>query len=83
MSFNSKDDVLQPVHSFFHCSFQLAYPKVFFSHVTFNNPRLALNVLALEHDEARLRQKLDRAEKIIEAQKKLCDLLGLPKAEEA
>jgi transposase-like protein len=40
-------------------------------------------IQALEHDVARLRQKLDRAEKIIEAQKKLCDLLGLPKAEEA
>ena len=40
-------------------------------------------IQALEHDAARLRQKLDRAEKIIEAQKKLCDLLGLPKAEEA
>ena len=37
----------------------------------------------LERDVARLRQKLERAEQIIEAQKKLCDLLGLPKAEEA
>jgi hypothetical protein len=31
---------------------------------------------------ARLRQQIDRAEQIIEAQKKLCDLLGLPKAGE-
>ncbi len=37
----------------------------------------------LERDVARLRQKLDRAEQIIEAQKKLCDLLGLSKAEGA
>ena len=40
-------------------------------------------VEALERDVARLRQQLDRAEQIIEAQKKLCDLLGLPKAGEA
>jgi transposase-like protein len=39
-------------------------------------------VEALERDVARLRQQLDRAEQIIEAQKKLCDLLGLPKAGE-
>jgi transposase len=39
-------------------------------------------VAALEHDVARLRQKLTRAEQIIEAQKKLCDLLGLPTAED-
>jgi transposase len=38
---------------------------------------------ALERDVTRLRQQLDRAEQIIEAQKKLCDLLGLPKAGEA
>jgi len=38
---------------------------------------------ALERDVARLRQQLARAEQIIEAQKKLCDLLGLPRAEEA
>ena len=38
---------------------------------------------ALERDVARLRQQLARAEQIIEAQKKLCDLLGLPKAVEA
>lgn len=37
----------------------------------------------LERDVARLRRKLGRAEQIIEAQKKLCDLLGLPTAEEA
>jgi transposase-like protein len=36
----------------------------------------------LERDLTRLRQKLDRAEQIIEVQKKLCDLLGLPTAEE-
>lgn len=39
-------------------------------------------VLALRQENARLRQKLGRAEQIIEAQKKLCDLLGLPRAEE-
>jgi transposase len=38
---------------------------------------------ALERDVARLRQQLARAEQIIEAQKKLCDLLGLPTAVEA
>jgi transposase-like protein len=37
---------------------------------------------ALERDVARLRQQLDRAKQIIEAPKKLCDLLGLPTAEE-
>ena len=36
----------------------------------------------MEQENARLRQKLGRAEQIIEAQKKLCDLLGLPPAEE-
>ena len=35
-------------------------------------------VEALERDVARLRQQLERAEQIIDAQKKLCDLLGLP-----
>lgn len=35
---------------------------------------------ALERDVARLRQQLERAEQIIAAQKKLCDLLGLPRA---
>jgi transposase-like protein len=43
----------------------------------------ARKIEVLEHDVARLRRKLERAEQIIEAQKKLCDLLGLPKAEEA
>lgn len=43
----------------------------------------ARKVEVLERDVARLRQKIERAEQIIEAQKKLCDLLGLPKAEEA
>ena len=42
----------------------------------------ARKIEVLERDVARLRQKLERAEQIIEAQKKLCDLLGLPKAEE-
>lgn len=35
-------------------------------------------VEALEREVGRLRQKLGRAEQIIEAQKKLCELLGLP-----
>ncbi len=39
-----------------------------------------VNVLELEC--AKLRKKLERAEHIIHAQKKLCDLLGLPTAEE-
>ena len=43
----------------------------------------ARKVEVLERDVARLRRKLERAEQIIEAQKKLCDLLGLPKVEEA
>ena len=42
----------------------------------------AHKIEGLERDVARLRQKLEHAEQIIEAQKKLCDLLGLPKAEE-
>ena len=37
---------------------------------------------ALEREVARLRHKLERAEQIIEAQKKLCELLGLPTGEE-
>ncbi len=37
---------------------------------------------ALEREMIRLRQKLGRAEQIIEAQKKLCELLGLPTPEE-
>lgn len=39
-------------------------------------------VEALERDVARLRHKLERAEHIIAAQKKLCEALGLPTAEE-
>lgn len=39
-------------------------------------------VEALERDVARLRHKLERAELIIDAQKKLCELLGLPTVEE-
>jgi transposase len=40
-------------------------------------------ILALQQELARLRQKLGRAEQIIEAQKKLCEVLGLPTAAEA
>ncbi len=43
----------------------------------------ARKIEMLGRDVARLRQKLEHAEQIIEAQKKLCDLLGLLKAEEA
>ncbi|MDQ3328889.1 MAG: IS3 family transposase [Chloroflexota bacterium] len=39
-------------------------------------------VEVLEREVTRLRQKLGRAEQIIEAQKKLCELLGLPMGEE-
>jgi transposase-like protein len=39
-------------------------------------------VVVLQTENARLRQKLERAEQIIEAQKKLCEALGLPTAEE-
>jgi transposase-like protein len=42
----------------------------------------ARRVLALKQENTRLRVKLERAEQIIEAQKKLCDLLGLPTAGE-
>ena len=35
-------------------------------------------ILGLEREVSRLRGKLERAEQIIEAQKKLCALLGLP-----
>jgi transposase len=38
--------------------------------------------LALENEVQRLSKKLGRAEQIIEAQKKLCEALGLPTAEE-
>jgi hypothetical protein len=37
----------------------------------------------LERDNARLRQKLERAELIIDAQKKLCVALGLPTADDS
>lgn len=37
-------------------------------------------VLSLEQDNAKLRKRLGRAEQIIDAQKKLCELLGLPTA---
>ena len=43
----------------------------------------ARKIEVLERDVTRLRRKLERAEQIIEAQKKLCALLGLPTAEEA
>jgi transposase-like protein len=39
-------------------------------------------VEALEREITRLQQKLGRAEQIIEAQKKLCEILGLPVGEE-
>jgi transposase len=39
-------------------------------------------LVVLQTENARLRQKLERAEQIIEAQKKLCEVLGLPTAEE-
>lgn len=42
----------------------------------------ARRTLALENEVQRLRKKLGRAELIIEAQKKLCEALGLPTAEE-
>lgn len=35
----------------------------------------------LEHENARLREKLERAHVIIDVQKKLCTLLGLPAAD--
>jgi transposase len=37
-------------------------------------------VLGLEQENAKLRQQLGRAEQIIDVQKKLCELLGLPTA---
>lgn len=40
-------------------------------------------VANLELENAKLRKKLGRAEQIIDVQKKLCDLLGLPTAGEA
>ena len=42
----------------------------------------ARQIQLLHRDNLRLRQKLERAELIIEAQKKLCTALGLPIAEE-
>jgi transposase-like protein len=42
----------------------------------------ARQIKHLNHDNARLRRKLERAELIIEAQKKLCVALGLPTADE-
>ena len=39
-------------------------------------------VEGLERDMERLRHKLERAEQIIDAQKNLCEVLGLPTAEE-
>ena len=43
----------------------------------------ARRVAVLERENSRLRQKLTHAEHIIAAQKKLCELLGLPTGEEA
>jgi transposase len=40
-------------------------------------------VASLEQEVVKLRKKLGRAEQIIDVQKKLCDLLGLPTAGEA
>lgn len=42
----------------------------------------ARQIQHLNRDIARLRRKLDRAELIIDAQKKLCVALGLPSADE-
>ena len=42
----------------------------------------ARRVAVLERENSRLRQKLTHAEHIIAAQKKLCELLGLPTGEE-
>jgi transposase len=42
----------------------------------------ARQVLQLTRDNARLRRKLERAELIIDAQKKLCVALGLPTADD-
>ena len=43
---------------------------------------LARQIQQLERDNARLRHKLERAELIIDAQKKLCVALGLPTADD-
>ena len=42
----------------------------------------ARQIEQLNRDNARLRRKLERAELIIDAQKKLCVALGLPTADE-
>ena len=42
----------------------------------------ARQVLQLTRDNARLRRKLERAELIIDAQKKLCVALGLPTSDD-
>src|SRR5664280_2054753 len=42
----------------------------------------ALQIQKLERDNARLRHKLEHAELIIDAQKKLCVALGLPTADD-
>jgi transposase len=42
----------------------------------------ARQIQQLERDNARLRHKLERAELIIDAQKKLCVALGLPTADD-
>jgi transposase len=42
----------------------------------------ARQIQNLERDNARLRHKLERAELIIDAQKKLCVALGLPMADD-
>lgn len=43
----------------------------------------ARRVLALEKEVAKLKKQLGRAEQIIDVQKKLCELLGLPTADDA
>ena len=43
----------------------------------------ARQIQQLERDNARLRHKLERAELIIDAQKKLCVALGLPTADDS
>ncbi len=42
----------------------------------------ARRVESLELDVARLQRKLERAEQVIDAQKKLCEVLGLPTVED-
>ena len=43
-------------------------------------PPEARRVMELERESGQLRKKLERAETIIDVQKKLCELLGLPPA---